>query len=104
MEAAIKQRYANDPSLAKPTEEQMTARKRMALFPAKHAEVLFVQENLWVPVVRLKGKLIILPGIPKVRLCLSVDQADLDRSSSRCWMACPTTCRCALQVASEHLG
>jgi molybdopterin-biosynthesis enzyme MoeA-like protein len=45
------------------TQEQKTARERMALFPAL-AEVLFVEEELWVPVCRLEGKLCILPGIP----------------------------------------
>jgi len=35
----------------------------MALFPAQ-AEVLFVDPELWVPVVRLEHKLCILPGVP----------------------------------------
>ena len=43
--------------------EQKLARNRMALFPA-HAEVLFVGEDIWVPVCRLEGKLCIFPGIP----------------------------------------
>ncbi|GAA5915607.1 hypothetical protein JCM8208_001218 [Rhodotorula glutinis] len=47
------------------TEEQKTARLRMALFP-KAAEVLFVQEDLWVPVVRVAGKVCILPGVPRL--------------------------------------
>jgi len=45
------------------TEEQRTARERMALFPEK-AEVLFVVEDMWVPVIRLEGKLCVFPGIP----------------------------------------
>lgn len=45
------------------TPEQKTARERMALFPAD-AEVLFVGEDIWVPVCRLEGKLCIFPGIP----------------------------------------
>jgi len=52
--------------LSKQTEEQKTARMRMALFPVQGSEVLFVQEDLWVPVVRLQGKLCILPGIPRL--------------------------------------
>ena len=44
----------------------MTARKRMALFPSKDVEVLFTASELWVPVVRMKGKLCILPGIPRL--------------------------------------
>ena len=48
------------------TEEQQTARKRMALFPVKHAEVLHVDPALWVPVVRMKQRLCILPGVPKL--------------------------------------
>ncbi|KDQ09576.1 hypothetical protein BOTBODRAFT_178956 [Botryobasidium botryosum FD-172 SS1] len=47
------------------TEEQQIARKRMALFPAE-SEILYVEESLWVPVVRLEGKLCILPGIPSL--------------------------------------
>ncbi|KAF8314544.1 Molybdopterin binding protein [Clavulina sp. PMI_390] len=46
-----------------PTAEQTKARDRMALFPDK-AEVLFVDPALWVPIVRLEGKLCILPGVP----------------------------------------
>jgi hypothetical protein len=38
----------------------------MALFPSKDTEVLFVASELWVPVVRLRGKLCILPGIPRL--------------------------------------
>ncbi|KAG1772484.1 MoaB/Mog domain-containing protein [Suillus placidus] len=47
------------------SEEQRTARKRMALFP-EAGEVLFVASDIWVPVVRLEGKLCILPGIPSL--------------------------------------
>lgn len=57
-----KKRY----SLQQQTEEQALARKRMALFPAKNAEVLHVSDSLWVPVVRMKGKLCILPGVPRL--------------------------------------
>lgn len=39
------------------TPEQVEARQRMAMFPTgKDAEVLFVQEDKWVPVVRVMGK------------------------------------------------
>jgi len=57
-----KKRY----SLQQQTEEQALARKRMALFPVKDAEVLHVSESLWVPVVRMKGRLCILPGVPRL--------------------------------------
>ena len=53
------------PDAPEQTEEQKTARNRMALFP-KGAEVLFVQEDLWVPVVRVNGNVCILPGVPSV--------------------------------------
>jgi molybdopterin-biosynthesis enzyme MoeA-like protein len=53
-------------SLQQQTPEQKTARERMALFPVKHAEVLHVAPELWVPVVRMKGRLIILPGVPRL--------------------------------------
>ncbi|KAF8176523.1 MoaB/Mog domain-containing protein [Pholiota molesta] len=43
--------------------EQLAATHRMALFPEK-AEVIFVGEDIWVPVIRLAGKLCIFPGIP----------------------------------------
>ncbi|KAF9526666.1 MoaB/Mog domain-containing protein [Crepidotus variabilis] len=43
--------------------QQRAATLRMALFPHK-AEVLFVGEDIWVPVVRLEGKLCVFPGIP----------------------------------------
>ncbi|GAA6021861.1 hypothetical protein JCM10207_004521 [Rhodosporidiobolus poonsookiae] len=52
-------------SLEQQTEEQKTARMRMALFP-KDSEVLFVQEDLWVPVVRVGGKVHIFPGVPRL--------------------------------------
>lgn len=39
----------------------------MALFPT-NSEVLFVQEDLWVPVVRCNGNVCIFPGIPTVSL------------------------------------
>lgn len=39
------------------TPEQVQARQRMAMFPTgDNAEVLFVQEDKWVPVVRVMGK------------------------------------------------
>ncbi|KIM40241.1 hypothetical protein M413DRAFT_446414 [Hebeloma cylindrosporum] len=43
--------------------QQLAATHRMALFPEK-AEVIYVGEDIWVPVVRLEGKLCIFPGIP----------------------------------------
>merc|ERR1711963_1132329 len=46
------------------TEEQRLARHRMALFPKKKSQVLFVHPNLWVPVVSLSNKIFILPGVP----------------------------------------
>ncbi|KZV99011.1 Molybdopterin binding protein [Exidia glandulosa HHB12029] len=51
--------------LEQQTDEQRTARERMALFPSQ-AEVLFVTDDLWVPVVRLEGKLCVLPGVPSL--------------------------------------
>ncbi|TKY86914.1 hypothetical protein EX895_004202 [Sporisorium graminicola] len=48
------------------TEDMITARKRMALFPASDAEVIFPTTNLWVPVVRMHGRLCILPGVPRL--------------------------------------
>lgn len=62
----IKRMYAIGKRRADQTEEQQQARKRMALFPTEHSEVLFVREDMWVPVVRLKGKLCIFPGIPRL--------------------------------------
>jgi len=46
-------------------QEQRSARQRMALFPA-NAETLFVARDMWVPVVRLEGKLCVFPGIPSL--------------------------------------
>ncbi|KAL8284109.1 hypothetical protein RQP46_004858 [Phenoliferia psychrophenolica] len=54
-----KKRY----NLGEQTEEQKIARNRMALFPIG-SEILFVKEELWVPVVRVAGKVCILPGVP----------------------------------------
>ncbi|KAI0267359.1 Molybdopterin binding protein [Gloeopeniophorella convolvens] len=45
------------------TDEQRKARERMALFPAG-AETIFIAKDIWVPVVRLEGKLCVFPGIP----------------------------------------
>jgi len=45
--------------------QQLAATHRMALFPEK-AEVIYVVEDIWVPVVRLEGKLCIFPGIPSL--------------------------------------
>lgn len=54
----------------KQTEEMVTARKRMALFPSSKngtsIEVIFPQEQLWVPVVRVASKVCILPGVPRL--------------------------------------
>jgi len=61
MRAFSKGRYDFDGQ----TDEQRTARLRMALFP-KGSEALFVQEDMWVPVVRVGGKVTIFPGIPKL--------------------------------------
>jgi molybdenum cofactor synthesis domain-containing protein len=46
-------------------EEQRRARERMALIPA-NAELLFVARDIWVPVVRLEGKLCVFPGPPSL--------------------------------------
>ncbi|KAM5536820.1 hypothetical protein V8D89_009538 [Ganoderma adspersum] len=51
--------------LGNQTDEQRVARERMALFPAR-AEVLYIASDIWVPVVRLEGKLCIFPGIPRL--------------------------------------
>ncbi|KAI8989041.1 MoaB/Mog domain-containing protein [Trametes punicea] len=51
--------------MALQTPEQRAARERMALFPAR-AEVLFIAPDVWVPVVRLEGKLCVFPGIPRL--------------------------------------
>merc|ERR1712225_35131 len=53
-------------NFAEQTEEQALARKRMALFPVKNSEVLHVDSALWVPVVRMRGRLCILPGVPRL--------------------------------------
>ncbi|TFY74180.1 hypothetical protein EWM64_g9833 [Hericium alpestre] len=53
------------PWVAQQNDEQRKARERMALFPEK-AEVLFIARDLWVPVVRLEGKLCVFPGIPSL--------------------------------------
>ncbi|SCZ91871.1 BZ3500_MvSof-1268-A1-R1_Chr5-3g08189 [Microbotryum saponariae] len=64
MVALSKRRYNIDEQ----TEEQKTARNRMALFPVPtpktSVEVLFVDKELWVPVVRVAGRVCILPGVP----------------------------------------
>ncbi|KAI9056498.1 Molybdopterin binding protein [Trametes sanguinea] len=51
--------------MAQQTAEQRAARERMALFP-KDAEALFIAPDIWVPVVRLEGKLCVFPGIPRL--------------------------------------
>ncbi|KAF8161238.1 MoaB/Mog domain-containing protein [Crassisporium funariophilum] len=43
--------------------EQLAATHRMALFP-EDAEIIYVETDIWVPVVRLEGKICIFPGIP----------------------------------------
>jgi len=58
LEAQRKWRYT-------PNAQQRVALERMALFPEK-AEVIFVGSDIWVPVVRLEGKLCIFPGIPSL--------------------------------------
>ncbi|XP_006455316.1 hypothetical protein AGABI2DRAFT_153347 [Agaricus bisporus var. bisporus H97] len=53
------------PWVKQQNEEQRTATKRMALLPTGDlVEPLFVGEDTWVPVVRIKGKICVLPGIP----------------------------------------
>ncbi|KAJ7507340.1 MoaB/Mog domain-containing protein [Mycena galericulata] len=47
------------------TPQQRAATERMALFPDR-AEIIFVAQDIWVPVVRLEGKLCIFPGIPSL--------------------------------------
>ncbi|PCH37481.1 Molybdopterin binding protein [Wolfiporia cocos MD-104 SS10] len=47
------------------TAEQREARERMALFPVD-AEALYIAPDIWVPVVRLAGKLCVFPGIPRL--------------------------------------
>ncbi|GLB39816.1 putative probable molybdopterin binding domain containing protein [Lyophyllum shimeji] len=45
--------------------QQREAAMRMALFP-EHAEVIFIGEDIWVPVIRLQGRLCVFPGIPSL--------------------------------------
>ncbi|RDB19773.1 hypothetical protein Hypma_013183 [Hypsizygus marmoreus] len=45
--------------------QQRAASHRMALFP-EQAEVIFIEEDVWVPVIRLEGKLCVFPGIPSL--------------------------------------
>ncbi|KAM6501290.1 MoaB/Mog domain containing protein [Amanita muscaria] len=47
------------------TPQQLDATKRMALFPER-AEVIYIDGAIWVPVVRLEGKLCVFPGIPSL--------------------------------------
>ncbi|KAJ7701823.1 MoaB/Mog domain-containing protein [Mycena rosella] len=47
------------------TPQQRAATERMAEFPAG-GEIIFVAKDIWVPVVRLEGKLCIFPGIPSL--------------------------------------
>ncbi|CAE6351544.1 unnamed protein product [Rhizoctonia solani] len=55
------------PETQNQTQEQRTARERMALLPeGPGAEALFVCDDLWVPVSRLQGKLCVLPGVPSL--------------------------------------
>ncbi|SAM86445.1 related to 3^-phosphoadenosine 5^-phosphosulfate sulfotransferase (PAPS reductase)/FAD synthetase and related enzymes [Ustilago bromivora] len=48
------------------TNEILSARNRMALLPKQNAETIFPTTTLWVPIVRMAGKLYILPGVPKL--------------------------------------
>ncbi|ORY34871.1 MoaB/Mog domain-containing protein [Naematelia encephala] len=64
--------------IAEASPAQKEARERMALFPTaegghgsdggggERSEVIFVEGDKWVPVVRLGGKLCIFPGIPSL--------------------------------------
>ncbi|KAF5384101.1 hypothetical protein D9615_003341 [Tricholomella constricta] len=45
--------------------QQLEASQRMALFPDR-AEVIFIADNIWVPVVRLEGRICVFPGIPSL--------------------------------------
>ncbi|KAN0094537.1 MoaB/Mog domain containing protein [Tylopilus felleus] len=72
-------------------EGQRIARKRMALFP-HDAEVLFVAPDIWVPVVRLEGKLCVFPGIP------SLFQKMLDNLGQFLPLPPPHARPCRLQV------
>ncbi|KAL7411079.1 MoaB/Mog domain-containing protein [Mrakia frigida] len=59
--------------LEKQTPEQREARERMGLLPSgKGSEVIFVEQDKWVPVVRLQGRLCIFPGIPALFTSLLV--------------------------------
>lgn len=83
----------------------ITARKRMALFPSKDVEVswnhlangrrrqltrcsltpqvIFPAKELWVPVVRMRGRLCILPGIPRLfEVCCTAAALTYERQSS----------------------
>jgi molybdenum cofactor synthesis domain-containing protein len=44
-------------------DQQRAAQQRMALFP-ENAEVIYTSKDIWVPVIRLEGRLCIFPGIP----------------------------------------
>ncbi|KAG8216151.1 MoaB/Mog domain-containing protein [Butyriboletus roseoflavus] len=79
------------PSFTQQNEEQRIARKRMALFPHA-AEVLFVAPDIWVPVVRLGGKLCVFPGIP------SLFQKMLDSLKHLLPLPPPDARPCRLQV------
>ncbi|SPO31879.1 related to 3^-phosphoadenosine 5^-phosphosulfate sulfotransferase (PAPS reductase)/FAD synthetase and related enzymes [Ustilago trichophora] len=59
----LKARQVNTEGIS---QDMITARKRMALFPKENAEVIFPTQNLWVPVVRMIGKLCILPDVPRL--------------------------------------
>ncbi|KAG8978951.1 hypothetical protein FRB94_012027 [Tulasnella sp. JGI-2019a] len=59
----------NRKDIANQNEEQKEARNRMALFPHgenEEVEILYVDEEMWVPVVRIHGKLCVFPGIPRL--------------------------------------
>ncbi|KAG8876405.1 hypothetical protein FRB97_004208 [Tulasnella sp. 331] len=59
----------NRDDIANQTEEQKTARNRMALFPngeKNEVEILHVDEEMWVPVIRIHGKLCVFPGVPRL--------------------------------------
>ncbi|KAL5639737.1 hypothetical protein ACGC1H_006353 [Rhizoctonia solani] len=59
--------YKNRPETLTQTQEQRTARERMALLPeGPGAEALFVYDDLWVPILQLQGKLHVLPGVPSL--------------------------------------
>ncbi|TFK75722.1 Molybdopterin binding protein [Pluteus cervinus] len=55
--------YRHRPWVNSQNSQQEEAFRRMALFP-EHAEVIYVGRDIWVPVVRLEGKLCVFPGIP----------------------------------------